>query len=130
MNLAPPGQSGNPAGRKPGSRQKFSEALVGDFIADWHEHGPAVLARVRATEQATYLRVASVLVPRDVNVAVTADRNSLGIDPPLWRAFQRVLSALEECASPGMTPDAACVRSWIIGGQRAVQYIHCAQPVS
>jgi hypothetical protein len=99
-----PGQSGNPAGRAPGSRQKFSEAMVSDFLADWHEHGPGVLARVRATEPASYLRVASVLLPKDIAVRIEQDRNSLGIDPSLWRGFQRVLSAIEECAPPGVEP--------------------------
>jgi hypothetical protein len=99
-----PGEVRNPVGRPIGSRSKFSEAMVSDFLADWHQHGTDVLARVRATEPATYLRVASVLVPKEMNVAVTADRNSLGIDPSLWRGFQRVLAAIEECAPPGVEP--------------------------
>ena len=98
------GEVRNPRGRPIGSRAKFSEAMVSDFLADWHEHGTDVLARVRATEPATYLRVASVLVPKEMNVAVTADRNSLGIDPALWRAFQRVLAAIEEVAPSESDP--------------------------
>jgi len=44
--------------------------MVSDFLADWHEHGTDVLARVRMTDPATYLRVAAVLVPKEMNVAV------------------------------------------------------------
>src|SRR5215475_3484332 len=65
-----PGEVRNPVGRPIGSRSKFSEAMVSDFLADWHEHGTDVLARVRQTEPSTYLRVAAVLVPKEMNVAV------------------------------------------------------------
>ena len=30
-----PGQSGNPAGRKPGDRNKFGAHFISDFYADW-----------------------------------------------------------------------------------------------
>jgi hypothetical protein len=45
----------------------------------------------------------SRLAPKDVAVTLQ-ERNSLGIDPSLWRAFQRVLAAVEECAPPGIEP--------------------------
>jgi hypothetical protein len=44
--------------------------MVADFAADWNEHGTAVPERVRMTDPATYLRVAAVLVPKELNVAV------------------------------------------------------------
>jgi hypothetical protein len=68
-----PGEVRNPVGRPIGSRSKFSEAMVADFLADWHEHGTDVLARVRMTEPATYLRVAAVLVPKEMKVEVKQD---------------------------------------------------------
>ena len=64
------GQVPNPRGRPIGSRSKFSEAMVSDFLADWHEHGTDVLARVRMTDPSTYLRVAVVLVPKEMNVSL------------------------------------------------------------
>jgi hypothetical protein len=72
-NLKPaikPGEVRNPVGRPVGSRSKFSEAMVSDFLRDWHNHGSDVLERVRQTEPATYLRVAAVLVPKEMNIAV------------------------------------------------------------
>src|SRR6516165_9527413 len=68
-----PGEVRNPVGRPIGSRSKFSEAMVADFLADWHEHGTDVLARVRMTEPATYLRGAAVLVPKEMKVEVKQD---------------------------------------------------------
>jgi hypothetical protein len=63
------GTHGKP-GRPIGSRSKFSEAMVADFLADWHEHGTDVLARVQMQEPATYLRVAAVLIPKEMKVEV------------------------------------------------------------
>ena len=36
-----PGESGNPAGRPKGSRNKLSEEFVAEIYADWCEHGAA-----------------------------------------------------------------------------------------
>jgi|SRR6516162_9603462 hypothetical protein len=59
-----PGEVRNPVG----SRSKFSEAMVADFLADWHQHGTDVLEQVRKKDPATYLRVAAVLVPKELRV--------------------------------------------------------------
>ena len=64
-----PGEVRNPVG----SRSKFSEAMVADFLADWHQHGTDVLEQVRKKDPATYLRVASVLVPKEMKVEVKQD---------------------------------------------------------
>lgn len=74
-----PGQSGNPVGRPVGSRTKFSEAMVADFLSDWHQHGTDVLERVRMTEPATYLRVAAV-VPKQMDVSVEQKAGPLDSD--------------------------------------------------
>ena len=57
-----------------GSRSKFSEAMFADFAADWNENGAGVLERVRMIDPATYLRVATVLAPKELNVAVEQKR--------------------------------------------------------
>jgi hypothetical protein len=35
-----PGQSGNPAGRPRGSRNKLGEQFIADLYEDWIQHGP------------------------------------------------------------------------------------------
>jgi hypothetical protein len=59
-----PGQSGNPAGRPKGARCRFSEKFIGDFMADWEEHGPAVIAKVREEKPDVYLRTATAILPK------------------------------------------------------------------
>lgn len=63
-----PGQSGNPAGRPKGSRTKFGEAFLADLQADWQEHGAEVIARVRAGDPSTYLRVCAGLMPKQLEI--------------------------------------------------------------
>lgn len=64
-----PGQSGNPLGRPKGSRNKLSEDFVAALSADFDEHGPDVIATVRATSPVDYVRAIVALVPKQVTVA-------------------------------------------------------------
>jgi hypothetical protein len=47
-----PGQSGNPAGRPIGARQRISEKLLADLAVVWEEHGQEVLHRLAKEEPA------------------------------------------------------------------------------
>ena len=42
-----PGQSGNPRGRPKGARNKLSESVLTEVLADWEAHGAAAIKRVR-----------------------------------------------------------------------------------
>src|ERR1700753_1687473 len=62
-----PGQSGNPAGRPKGSRNKLGEAFLTELHADFCEHGKEAIARVRDEAPALYVTaVASLFGKRDV----------------------------------------------------------------
>jgi hypothetical protein len=65
-----PGQSGNPNGRPKGSRNKLSEDFVADILADWTEHGAAVIGKVRQEKPTEYLKVVAGVITKDVNVTV------------------------------------------------------------
>jgi hypothetical protein len=100
-NLKAPIKAGevrNPVGRPIGSRSKFSEAMVADFLADWHEHGTDVLARVRMTEPATYLRVAAVLVPKEMKVEVD---NRGPLDRPEMQMMRKLIDLIQAHAPVG-----------------------------
>ena len=63
-----PGQSGNPAGRPRGSRNRLGEAFVDDLCADWKENGPQVIVAVRKADPSTYLRVVASILPKELSV--------------------------------------------------------------
>ena len=65
-----PGQSGNPAGRPKGSRNKLGEAFLADMLADWEEHGKVVIETVRADKPDAYLKVVASILPKELNLRV------------------------------------------------------------
>ena len=72
--------------------------MVADFAADWNEHGAGVLERVRMTDPATYLRVAAVLVPKELNVAVE-QKTPGGLDVDEWQILRRVIDLIKQNAN-------------------------------
>src|SRR6516164_7605115 len=67
-NFWHPGESGNPAGRLRGSRNKLSEEVICALLRDFREHGQKAIAKVRRTQPAAYLKVLALLVPREHKV--------------------------------------------------------------
>ena len=61
-----PGQSGNPAGRKPGSRNKLQECFLADLHDDYREHGRAAIVEVRENKPEVHLHAIVRLIPRQV----------------------------------------------------------------
>ena len=98
-NVWQPGQSGNPAGRPLGARNRFSEAFVGDIAAAWEKHGTDVVERVLRNEPARFLEVCSRLIPRDVSVTLSA-RMPGNLEPDDWSALLELLGAVRT-ALPG-----------------------------
>ena len=66
-----PGQSGNPAGRPKGARNKLGEAFLEAMHADFDQHGPAVIATVRADKPEQYLKVVASILPKEMNIKVS-----------------------------------------------------------
>jgi Family of unknown function (DUF5681) len=66
-----PGESGNPAGRPKGSRNKLSEEFVAEIYADWCEHGAAALQTVKENRPEVYVKVVASLLPREVHAEIT-----------------------------------------------------------
>jgi hypothetical protein len=63
-----PGQSGNPAGRPKGSRNKLSEAFLSALSEDFEQNGVAVIASVRAEKPAEYLKIIAAIVPKQLEI--------------------------------------------------------------
>ena len=63
-----PGQSGNPAGRPKGSRNKISEKLLEALASDFDAHGKEVVEKVRMDRPADYLKIVASLVPKQMEI--------------------------------------------------------------
>ncbi len=68
------GESGNPAGPKPGNRRKFSEEFISDVHESWMIYGKAALVTTAMTDPSVYVRVCASLMPRDIEVTITLAR--------------------------------------------------------
>src|SRR5262249_4116518 len=64
-NLWQPGQSGNPAGRLRGSRNKLSEEVICALLRDFRKHGEKAIAKERREQPGVYLRCLTLLIPRE-----------------------------------------------------------------
>ena len=63
-----PGQSGNPAGRPRGTRNKLGDEFLKAFLDDFMEYGREAIEQARIDDPATYLRVAASLLPKEINI--------------------------------------------------------------
>jgi hypothetical protein len=64
------GESGNPAGRTPGYRNRFTEAFWKDFCQSWVDGGAEALTKVRTDDPSTFVRVAAALMPKETTVTL------------------------------------------------------------
>ena len=66
-----PGQSGNPAGRPKGSRNKLSEDFIADLHESWKSLGKPALLAAAWTDPVAYVRVVASLIPRELEATAT-----------------------------------------------------------
>jgi hypothetical protein len=82
-----PGQSGNPKGRPPGSRNKLGDAFVEALYKDFAEHGAKAIERCRETKPEVYLMVICKVMPKELNVKTDGHEAFVRI----WNAISRGL---------------------------------------
>lgn len=61
-----PGQSGNPAGRAPGTRNKLGEAFILAMYEDFQQHGTETIEAVRVGKPDQYLKVIAAILPKEL----------------------------------------------------------------
>ena len=74
-----PGQSGNPAGRQKGSRNKLSDAYLKALADDFQEYGLETIVRLREERPDVYVGAIGRLMPKLMDVAVDGDLTVSGI---------------------------------------------------
>ena len=81
-NLRPwqPGQSGNPEGRKKGSRNKLGEAFIEALHDDFQAHGASTIARVREEDPTAYVKVCASLLPKELKIERMDDLSDEQLD--------------------------------------------------
>jgi hypothetical protein len=97
-----PGQSGNPAGRKPGARGKLSETFLQDLAACWQKNGVAALEKCATETPEVLIKVIASLLPKSIDLNMTFDASvfasklaqaaallNVDLDPP--RRLRKVL---------------------------------------
>jgi Family of unknown function (DUF5681) len=63
-----PGQSGNPAGRPKGSRNKLSECFLKALADDFDANGIAVIETVRNDRPHEYLKIVAAVLPKQMQL--------------------------------------------------------------
>jgi hypothetical protein len=95
-----PGESGNPAGRPVGARQKIAEALLADLHEVWAEHGKDVLTRLAKDDPGKLASIAYGLLPRDIFINVQQQAPG-GLDADAYAALRSLLNVIERCGAIG-----------------------------
>ena len=87
------GQSGNPAGRPKGARNKLGEAFVKALQEDFDENGVAAIQTVRAEKPDQYLKVIASLLPKEHRVSFEDQFNEM-TDDELTERIRQLASTL------------------------------------
>ena len=93
-NLWQRGQSGNPAGRVRGSRNKLSEAVICALLRDFSKHGEKAIAKVRRDKPGVWLKVIAMLIPREHKVQHSNPIKDL-TDEELETMIEHIKASLE-----------------------------------
>jgi Family of unknown function (DUF5681) len=63
-----PGQSGNPAGRPKGSRNKLAEDFLADVYQLWQQHGRKALETMATSEPSKLCQMVAGLLPKEMHI--------------------------------------------------------------
>jgi hypothetical protein len=97
------GNSGN-GGRPKGSRNKLGEAFIEALQASFEQHGPETIETVRTEKPDQYLKVIASLLPKDVNLTVSDERELT--DEQLIERVRTLTASIAPLLAGGVGADA------------------------
>lgn len=65
-----PGQSGNPAGRPKGSRNKLTESFLTDVLEAWETSGKVAIADMLADRPGDFVKMVASLMPKEATLNI------------------------------------------------------------
>src|SRR6476660_3990513 len=65
-----PGQSGNPAGKPPGTRTAFSQGFIRDFALVWAEEGLEAVRKIAKKSPEAFVAIAARICPNDFRLTL------------------------------------------------------------
>ena len=63
-----PGESGNPAGRPRGSKNKLAQSFFTDVLQVWEERGLEAVREMAAMDPASFNRMVASTMPKEIDV--------------------------------------------------------------
>jgi len=112
-----PGQSGNPYGRPLGARNKLAENFVGDVAAAWQKHGAQVLEHMATAEPSRFAELCGRLVPRDVQVSLTASLPG-NLEAGDWSLLLEIVAAVRQAVPDASARPPNAVLEHVLGALR------------
>ena len=111
------GVSGNPNGRPVGTRQAFSAAFYRDLAEVWAVHGKEAMLNTAKTQPATFLGIASRLIPQQVAVDLHASLpGNLSMED--WMIMREVMEAIRQAIPDANSKQPGAVLEHVLGALR------------
>jgi hypothetical protein len=100
QHLWKPGQSGNPAGRPVGARQKIEGAFLESLRKKWESEGDDIIDRVARDNPEKIVEVMARVLPKEL--AISVEQKTPGnLSPDAYAALRRLLDIIQAAQVEG-----------------------------